>query len=421
MPAFHPSMQSPEDDEWQSTRAQGVGGRTHVLGHTDDEFEDDTPHDIGRPVGAGQWELFIVSAPAEAMQMQFEHMRPEYIAIHDVGTASSRRLVQGLAAAVNAAVQRLVIRRQGYGVSLATIEFVELPIPGKAPLRLYTTEVDADTHSRHELARVILGHSRLGVVMVGDLPPHALAGSLQPLRDGIAAGPWPNRNLLMLPLGSGSALAGQAGQLGMGRGVEVRTTPQVTRPAEAWGFISGSWNKLREDLLTSGGPTLPLIGGAPARRAGDAPATPPIAPLPMQPMPEVPKASAPAAPAASPLAEYVQQCAQIKGVVSCCAFELATHRPIAHAGSQPGAAALAAQGAALYMAMAETGKQLGLGMAQPDAAVSLASHHLLLRPMPGWPGVVLHAVLERSSTNLTLIRLKLQRMDEALAPGYKNP
>jgi hypothetical protein len=412
MSSFSPSAQpsrAPEDD-WQATRA--ADPKTQIQRDQEDYLAN-AASDIGRHVGAGQWELFVVSAPAEAMQMQFEHLRPEHIAIHDIGTASSRRLLAGLAAASGSAVQKLVIRRQGYGVALATLEFVELPVPGGPALRIYTTEVDADTHSRHELARVLLGHSRLGVVMVGDLPPHALGAALKPLHDGIAAGPWPNRHLLVLPLASGSALAAQATQLGVGRGIEVRTTPQVTRPAEAWGFISGSWNRLR-DQLAGTGVNLPVIGSAstPSRRATD----PPVAPLPLQPMPDVPKAGAKPAPADSPMAAYVQRCAEIKGMVSCCAFELTSQRPLAHAGTRPGPAALAAQGAALYATMVATGKQLGLGHGQPDAAITLASHHLLLRAVPGQPGVVLHAVLDKSGTNLTLVRLQLQRLDETLVP-----
>jgi hypothetical protein len=414
MSSFSPSAQpSRAPEEWQSTRQTPHDPKTEIQRDKEDYLAN-AASDIGRHVGAGQWELFVVSAAAEAMQMQIEHLRPEYVAIHDIGTSSSRRLLAGLAAAANSAVQKLVIRRQGYGVALAAIEFVELPVPGGAPLRLYTTETDADTHSRHELARVLLGHSRLAVVMVGELPAHALGGALQPLQDAIIAGPWPNRHLLVLPLASGSALAAQAAQLGVGRGIEVRTTPQVMRPAEAWSFISGSWNRLREQLVGAGGANLPLIGSSatPSRRATD----PPVAPLPMQPMPEVPKPGAQPAPASSPLQAYVQQCAEIKGMVSCCVFELASQRPIAHAGTRPGPAALAAQGSALYASMVEAGKQLGLGHGQPDSAVTLASHHLLLRAVPGQPGVAMHAVLDRSSTNLTLVRLQLGRLDETLAP-----
>ncbi len=57
---------------------------------------------------------------------------------------------------------------------------------------------------------------------------------------------------------------------------------------------------------------------------------------------------------------------------------------------------------------------LGLGPSQPDAAVTLTSHHLVLHPLPGHPGIILHAVLDASVANLTLARMQLQRVDASV-------
>ena len=165
-------------------------------------------------------------------------------------------------------MQKLVVRRQGYGTALATLEFVELPTADNQLLRLYTTEADADTASRHAIARVLLAYSRLGVVMVGELPGHAIASALKPLHDDIIAGPWPNRNLLLLPLASASTLVTHGLDLGRGTGVAVRTTPQVARPADAWAFITGTWSRLREQTPADGR-AVPELG---AFKAGRLPA-----------------------------------------------------------------------------------------------------------------------------------------------------
>ncbi len=326
-----------------------------------------------------------------------------------------------------------MIRRQGHGVALATLEFVELSTGDTRPLRLYTTEADADTNQRRELAKVLLAFSRLGVVMVGDLPAHALEPSLQPLREAMIKGPWPNRNLLLLPLSSASAVTAQAAQIARGTGVSVRTTPQVTRPADAWNFIVGTWNKLREHAAATGTELPMLSAGVRARRPGharggsirhlrgwaghrlagcrppvSAPAAPVAPPVSMAPAPGFttgatrpapltftaefasgPAASPAALPAHAPapvpapraapvappasravgqeplLAAYAKRVAEIKGMVSCCLFETATQRPIAHAGTRPGPASLAAQGAALFAAMTDAGKLMGLGEACP--------------------------------------------------------
>ena len=145
-----------------------------------------------------------------------------FIALHDIATQSSLRLLTAVAAASTRKLQKLVIRRQGYGVALATLQFVELPIAGGRILRVYSTQIDGDTQTRHQLAQVMLAHSRLAVVMIGELPPHALGSSLQPLRDAIAAGSWPNRQLLLVPLAPAATLPAQAATLAGHSGVLVR-------------------------------------------------------------------------------------------------------------------------------------------------------------------------------------------------------
>jgi len=434
-----PSRDFDEQDEesWEATRQQ-TGMATQVMRDRDD-VQAIALRNVGRQVGESQWELFVVIDPAEALQQQFDVMKPDYIALHDVGTLSSRRMLAGLAVATGRPVHQLHIRRQGLGMPLARLEFVELPIDaGQPPVRLYTTEIDADTQQRRRLARLLLAHSRLAVVIVGDLPPHALATALLPLHDAIKEGPWSNRELLMLPLAGASVLAGQASHLAIGTAVQVRTTPQVTRPAEAWNYMRGSWNKLRAQLRdkvihlpevhdpvaapppSSNAPTpgTAIRGDASSLLQSAAPATPSRPQLPMQPMPAVRAVGASAAAPVDPaLATYIRKSGELNGMVSCCVFELATQRTIGHAGTRPGPAALASQGATLMATMAEAAHALNLGDAAPDAAITLGSHHQLLRAVPGRAGLAMHAVLDRGLTNLTLVRLQMQRLDLLLEDG----
>ena len=46
------------------------------------------------------------------MQQQFEHLRPQFIAVHDIATASSQKLLAGMAAAGGRAVQKLRLWRR---------------------------------------------------------------------------------------------------------------------------------------------------------------------------------------------------------------------------------------------------------------------------------------------------------------------
>lgn len=415
--------------DWQSTRAEAEVP-TQIQPREEDESAG-AERDIGRPVGPTQRELFVSCDPAEAMQQQFEHLQPEFIALHDVGTASSRKLLAGVATASGRPMQKLVVRRQGYGTPLATLEFVDFPAPAGQSLRLYTTEADADTVQRHELARVLLSYSRLGVVMVGDLPPHALSSSFEPLREAMIRQDWRNRHMVLLPLSASTALGNIGTDLGRGTGVAVRTTPQVARPADAWSFISGTWNRLREQVHTDAGKALPPLPGANSRSGAlpsqpaplasqpaplnsqPTPLTPtPPAPLAMKPMPATGVRAVPAED--SPLARYVHQLVELPGMVSVALFEVATGQPVLHAGARPGGPELAQHGATLLAAMAQASRSLGMGHALPEAALTLGTHHLLLRAVPHHPGLALHAVLDKTHANLTLARLQIGRMDAVL-------
>lgn len=378
-------------DELLAPATQIVRNRADYLGEGQD--------DVGQRIGDDKLELFVAIEPAQAMLQQFAALQPEFIALHDVGASQSLRLLGAIATALNTKVQQLAIRRQGHGVALAVLPFVELPGRGSQHLRVYSTDIDTDSQSRRALASVLLAHARLGVLMVGEMPPHLLAGALQPVRDAIVKGPWPNRDLLMVPQGSTGALAAQAAALVGPPGLKVRVTPQAASPNDAWTYVTGAWNRLRET-------------SAPAARPNPHAATPPVH-APTEPMPMHAPAHVPEDEDLVPgrWQDYLQACQAIKGLVSACVFDFRSARSLAHSGARPDADKLVTQGMRLFSALAETGRHLGLGPSQPDAAVTLTSHHLLLHPLPGHPGILLHAVLDASVANLTLARMQLQRVD----------
>ncbi len=370
-------------DELLAPATQIVRNRADYLGEGQD--------DVGQRIGDDKLELFVALEPAQAMLQQFAQIEPDFIALHDVGSGQSLRMLHAVAIALRTKVQTLAIRRQGHGVALATLPFIELPGRGKHHLRVYSTDIDTDSATRRQLANVLLGHSRLGVLLVGEMPVHTVASAMAPVREAIVKGPWPNRELLMVPLGSHGALAAQAASMTGPPGLSIRVTPQAATTNDAWNFVTGAWNRVRD--------------------AVPPPPEPSMAEAPTQAMPmHVPQA------AAEDLKpgrwdEYLQACQAIKGMVSACVFDFRTVRPLAHRGSKPEAEKLVQQGLHLFSTLAETSRHLGLGPAQPDAAITLTGHHLLLHPLPGHPGIILHAVLDASVANLTRARMQLQRVD----------
>ena len=404
----HPERETP----WPSTEVWSP--RTEIyapatqLADDREDYLGQGVRDIGRRIAEDQIEMFVDGEPAAVLLQQFERLAPEFITLHDVGTSATLHLLAALAGAAGARVQRLSIRRQGQGVALAVLQFVELPFGEGRSVRIYTTDLNADTLTRQQIANVLLARSRLAVLMLGDLPAHALTSALSPLRDAIARGPWPNREMLMMPLGAAAALAAQAAQLVGSSGVAARVTPHAAGPDTAWAFISGAWNRLHAKEANPV-PLNPeraqsITGPAVPRRDTS------TAPMPLDPPREAPAAVT----VPSRWAEYAQRCAALRGVVSCCVFDLPSQQPLAHAGGAPAAQVLAVQGSLLMQWMNEAahavGLPLGPGMVLPEAALSFGRHHLLLRPVPGQPGLVLHVVLQASSANLTLARLQLDRV-----------
>jgi len=442
------------DRAWQDTRRLTRGDDlaapvTQVVANRDD-YLGQGRHDVGRRIAEDQVELFTEHEPATALREAFQHHASEFIALHDVGTSGALRLLGALAGAGGARVQRLALRRQGPGLALAVLQFVEVPLADGSLVRVYATDASADAGTRTALARVLLGHSLLGVLLVAELPPHAMTTALLPLREAVAQGPWPNRHLLLMPLGSGTALAAQAAQLAGSAPVEVRVTPRAGKPRIAWEYVAGAWNRLH------GGPQGQRTLSSALERAVPPPAVPrfaaPTEPMPLggdnaappagdRPMPELalrelgtrpwavragpgqPPADAntpteathAALPAPMPVPgsarwdDYVQRCLAVKGAVSACVFDVPTLDALAHAGTGPVPERMARQGALLLGAMGDAARALGLTATRPEAAVSIGGHHLLLRPVPGHPGVALHLLLE-GSANLTLARMQLERI-----------
>ena len=376
-------------------------------------------HDVGRRIADDQVELFVSTDVASALAQEFKQHAPEFIALHDVGASASLRLLASLAGAAGARVQRLSVRRQGEGVALAVLQFVEVPLADGTLVRVYSTDVNADATSRASMARVLLGHSRLAVLMVGELPSHVLSAQLAPLHDAVVKGPWPNRDLLLVPLGSSVTLAVQGAQLAQNTPVAVHVTPHAAKPKHVWTFVGGAWNRLHG--TPNGQRALPteLSQAVPKPQVPSTEAT-------TEPMPlETLKSAAPSAsvaplptrlmplpvPGGTQWQTYVDRCALIKGTQSACVFDTHSMQVMAHAGGAPAAERLAQQGAALLSAMNDASRALGLGPARAEASITTTSHHLLLRPVPGHPGVALHLVLLTSASNLTLARMQLERVE----------
>lgn len=387
---------------------------------------------LGRHVAADQWELFVSGEVAGALQREFIANGQPFIALHDLGGSTSLRLLGNLASACGQRVQRLAIRREGHGQALVLLPFVELALAPDRVLRLYSTDISGDTPERQPLAQVMLGYSRLGVLLVGDLPPNAVSTVLHPLHERMLRGPWPNGKLLLVPTSGTATLAQQGLELGADTAVTVQVAPRTAKPKPLWSLIATAWNQLQPPgdasllgtELEEGGLKPAAALAAPAA-VPEPPASKPAATRHLAPH-ELPpgfaaKGSSQArqAQAAMPVPgstrwqDYAERCLAAPAALSACVFDTHSLQPLAHAGGLPSGVRLAQQGALLLAEMVDVARALGFGSTRPDAAISLGSHHLLLMQVPGHPGIALHLVVQGSAQDRAAAQL---HVEQALPP-----
>lgn len=392
--------------EYPPSTAVGAGEARPARGDTmlatqllrdEREYLDDQRPDVGRAVSKELRELFVSADPAEALRLQFEHLAPQYVALHDIACSTSKKLLAGLASVYDRPVQRLEIRRQGFGTSLATIKFVDCPASNGQVVRLYATDIDADTATRQALAAVLMSHATLCVYMVGELPQHAMAEQFKRLREQMFATAWLCRQLQFMPLLSLPWLAEQASELGHNTGAQVRVTPQVTRPADAWTYLTAAWNQLQGLLAPDGGG--PLLNATVA--AAPAPARP--APMPGQ------TAAAPAGP--GPLERLVFGLADLPGVVSCCVFEISSSRALAQLGMEPAPVELARRGTMMLAAANSARKQLGILGNAEEVIVNGGRSALAVRVLASRPELAMHIAFTPAKADWPTLRPKVMALD----------
>ncbi len=261
---------------------QIVGDREAYLGQGD----------VGRRIAEDQVELFITGDVAGALQREFQRLETAHIALHDIGSSGSLRLLGSLAGAAGAKVQRLSVRRQGHGLALAVLQFVEVQAADGSLVRAYSTDISADAAARQQMARVLLAHSRLGVLLAGDLPLHAISTALHPLHEQMARGLWPNRELLLVPLAGNATLATQGAQLAADTPVTVQVAPRAAKPRQVWAYIAGTWNRVHGAPGVGRGLPTEIGQAVPQPSVPDAEAQTcplgldPLAPAPFPPLPD---------------------------------------------------------------------------------------------------------------------------------------
>jgi hypothetical protein len=344
---------------------------TQFMPRGDEKSDLSTPVDqtIGKAVGDQQWELFVSCAPADALAQQFDIRLPTFMALHALGKASSRTFLSYAAAHLEVPVQKLVIRRQGFGTTLASLWFAEVPGANGQPIRIYACEAEGEPASASELARLLLSRCKVSSVLLDGLSPGGWRAQIDALDAQVPQPLRPGSAMLLQPLSATPDLESLRAGLSMRLGPSLRSLPVVSQPLQAWAALPAVWNQ----LMVSSHP------GTPAQSLAT------FVPKPMAARHGA-VAQASDSSSAAPGTPWPTACASLVdryGVQVCCAFNAKTLAILAHAGpAQPEATLMARQGRTLLAAMASSGQLLGLGKVVQEAQVALADRVMLIWQMP---------------------------------------
>lgn len=345
------------------------------------------PADIGEPVGRHVRELFVSCDPAQALRMQLEQSSLRYMAIADLGGGRARRGLLDISRASGWPVQRLVVRRQGYGDTLATLFFLDSPTQDGGAVRVFCADVDAgaDEATRIQLGLMLMARAELVALLVPDQSASLRAQATDTLRNEIhrQRTGWLCRNLIFMPARTSPDFVNEITRFRAETGIPARMAPAVRRADQLWIYLGSTWNQM-QDRMAAGQRlilrTLALVAPPPAA------------------------AERPDSLVVNDTELLAQRCVhhllRQPGVQRVCLFNLQGQVVVAHSGTPEEAQAMAAQGRALLQAMGRAGEVMALGHALVEASFTLTEHRVQLRGMALLPGCVMHVILTRNAPAL---------------------
>ncbi|WP_290871582.1 hypothetical protein [Aquabacterium sp.] len=358
--------------------------KTQVFGqHT--ETASAPPSDIGEAVGRHTRELFVSCDATQALQMQLDLTGLRFMVIGDLGGGLARRCLIDVARASGWPVQRLLIRRQGFGDTLASLLFLDSPTQDGRKVRVFCADAETDPETRQTLSQLLLARAELVALLVPELDPVLQAQAIDTLSAEVQMGEATrhNRHLIFLPTKTSPEMVGHIARFRMQTGIQARMAPAVKRADQVWVYLGSTWNQLQESVPADMALRLQTLA-----------LMPPAGPAPN-------RVESKVVPSQALLAQRcVHHLMRQAGVQRVCLFDLQTLSIHAHTGTDDEAQAMARQGRTLLSAMGRAGEEMALGHALAEASFTLMAHRVVLRGVAVLPGCVMSVVMARSAPAL---------------------
>lgn len=346
------------------------------------------------------FDVVVDASPAAAMRAHFAHSRADLdqasamITLLDPSRLWASQVVEALSEAASQAVERLALRERGTLRTLAVIERTTVPRRGAAPLKVYHADIRATGLEQEEIANALAEGSHLTAVIIGAMQPHAVVALLRSMLAATRQPEWRCPWLVFI-LPPGAATLRQR-ILDQDWPPHVRTaamTESLSGASSVWNAVLTAWE------AASNTPAQTQSAAAPQADDDDD---------------GIASADRPAVLQPQAVARALGTVARTEGLLACGLVNLGCGDLLASDARDPVAPDLAALAAAACAARQAYQAAAGPTAPAPDELLTTAGAHQLLLRTTQVPTLGLVALIDRSQTNLALLRFRLLEAEKHL-------
>lgn len=422
------SKRRQDDDAWQDTASdledEGSFAATTLL-----ESVDSSVNDRGQMVDRHVRDLLITGSPAEGMRRHFaSHVAvptsSHAITLYDPMKVWAPALIKALSDASGQPIERLHLREQPSMKTLAVIERTRVVRRFDDTLKIYHADVRVLERGTAEIPNVLLERSELGAVIVGPMHSDAVEHMLQQLLEASRMASWRCPRLLFMLPPSDVWMADYIAGLDWSPRLSVSVVhDSLSSTSAVWNALLDAWNRGKAAPPWSRTPAAVDDPKFPIRVAefggeSSGPSTlPPPSESVLPPLVDLinrPDVGLGIDPGHAD--ESLRALLGNEGVLACAIVD--THGQLVARQQRESLeidldeAALAC--VQLQRMQRQTARAMGLADPIDETIMSSGGRQQVLRPFPQHPGLLLYTLIDRSESNLALVRYRMREIERVL-------
>jgi hypothetical protein len=455
---------SPFDD---SAPDEGFAA-TAILESTTSEM-----NDRGLIVDRHQSDLVVTGSAAFAIREHFTTTRADMefaarmITMVDPTGVWASSVIKALSDATGRPIERMHLREQTTLKTLAVVERTVLIRRQSEPLKIYHADVRAPGRDNAEIPMALIERSHLTAVIVGPLKPHGVDELLRTLAEASARSTWACANLLFMLPPNAVWIANKVKAITWPRSTRVICIDEpLISSTTVWNAMLGVWNRVKQDAVVPPQTPASLLGlgdfpikvadlpgkpsdttygtselgqlgsdsglvpfsapGAPATAAATVASTP-AAYLPSAGRPATSSPAPTTLPGARslPIGLSPERAAQslapllgLDGLLACAVVDARSGFVIAH--ELRGAPTLdltvaAGSAAQAYRTQRQMARQMGITDRVEEMITNAGNRQVVLRCVSRHPDAFIIALLDKTRSNVALVRYKVLEAERSLA------